>query len=167
MYSSTPLELASAVGLQSWHDHAQWHAAKLPCAPDLVPIYADVICRTIAAVRGKTRKCLVLDLDNTLWGGVIGDDGPEGIRLGQGSAEGEAYLAIQRAAIEYRARGIVLAVSSKNDEMVAREPFRTHPEMLLKEEHIAVFRANWQDKASNLRAIAEQLNIGIESSGIS
>ena len=155
--------LASAVGLQSWHDHAQWHAAKLPCAPDLVPIYADVICRTIAAVRGKTRKCLVLDLDNTLWGGVIGDDGPEGIRLGQGSAEGEAYLAIQRAAIEYRARGIVLAVSSKNDEMVAREPFRTHPEMLLKEEHIAVFRANWQDKASNLRAIAEQLNIGIES----
>jgi FkbH-like protein len=155
--------LANAVGLQSWHDPAQWHAAKLPFAPDLVPLYADLISRTVAAIRGKTRKCLVLDLDNTLWGGVIGDDGPEGIRLGQGSAEGEAYLAIQRAALEYRARGIVLAVSSKNDEAVAREPFRTHPEMLLKEDHIAVFQVNWQDKASNLQAIAERLNIGIDS----
>ena len=155
--------LASAVGLQNWHDPAQWHAAKLPFAPGLVPLYADFISRTVAAIRGKTRKCLVLDLDNTLWGGVIGDDGPEGIKLGQGSAEGEAYLAIQRAALEYRARGIVLAVSSKNDETVAREPFRTHPEMLLREDHIAVFQVNWQDKASNLRAIAERLNIGIDS----
>jgi FkbH-like protein len=155
--------LASSVGLQNWHDHAQWHAAKLPFAPELVPLYADFISRTVAAIRGKSRKCLVLDLDNTLWGGVIGDDGPEGIRLGQGSAEGEAYLAIQRAALEYRSRGIVLAVSSKNDEAVARGPFRTHPEMLLKEEHVAVFQANWTDKASNLRAIAEQLNIGIDS----
>jgi FkbH-like protein len=155
--------LANAVGLQSWHDPAQWHAAKLPFAPDLVPLYADFISRTVAAIRGKTRKCLVLDLDNTLWGGVIGDDGLEGIRLGQGSAEGEAYLAIQRAALAYRARGIVLAVSSKNDEAIAREPFRKHPEMLLREDHIAVFQVNWQDKASNLRAIAERLNIGIDS----
>src|SRR6185312_11511925 len=85
------------------------------------------------------------------------------IRLGQGSAEGEAFLAIQRAALEYRGRGIVLAVSSKNDDAVAREPFRNHPEMLLRENDIAVFQANWQDKASNLRAIAEQLNIGIDS----
>jgi len=156
-------KLANAAGLQSWHDPSQWHAAKLPFAPGLVPLYADFVCRTVAAIRGKTRKCLVLDLDNTLWGGVIGDDGLEGIRLGQGSAEGEAYLAIQRTALEYRARGIVLAVSSKNDEAVAREPFRTHPEMLLREEHIAVFQVNWQDKASNLRAIAERLNIGIDS----
>jgi FkbH-like protein len=155
--------LANAVGLQRWHDPAQWHAAKLPFAADLVPLYADLISRTVAAIRGKTRKCLVLDLDNTLWGGVIGDDGPEGIRLGQGSAEGEAYLAIQRAALEYRARGVVLAVSSKNDEAVAREAFRTHPEMLLREDHIAIFQVNWHDKASNLRAIAERLNIGIES----
>jgi FkbH-like protein len=105
----------------------------------------------------------VLDLDNTLWGGVIGDDGLEGIALGQGSAEGEAYLSVQRAALEYRSRGVVLAVSSKNDEAVAQKPFREHPDMLLKEGHITVFRANWQDKASNIRLIAEQLNIGIDS----
>ena len=121
------------------------------------------LARTVAAIRGKARKCLVLDLDNTLWGGVIGDDGLEGIKLGQGSAEGEAFLAIQRMALEYRARGIVLAVCSKNDDAVARQPFRAHPDMLLKEEHIAVFQANWHDKASNLRSIAEQLNIGTDS----
>jgi HAD superfamily phosphatase (TIGR01681 family) len=155
--------LASAVGLENWHDPLQWHSAKLPFAQDIVPLYADFVCRTIAAICGKARKCLVLDLDNTLWGGVIGDDGLEGIRLGQGSAEGEAFLTVQRAALEYRTRGIVLAVSSKNDDAVARQPFREHPDMLLKEEHIAVFRANWNDKASNLRGIAAELNIGIDS----
>jgi FkbH-like protein len=155
--------LANAVGLQNWCNPAQWHAAKLPFDQDMVPLYADLVCRTIAAIRGKSRKCLVLDLDNTLWGGVIGDDGVEGITLGQGSADGEAYLAIQRMALEYRSRGIVLAVCSKNDDAVARQPFREHPDMLLREEHIAVFQANWNDKASNLRAIAEELNIGIDS----
>jgi FkbH-like protein len=155
--------LASVVGLGDWHDPGHWNSAKLPMAPHLVPLYADLIARTVAALRGRTRKCLVLDLDNTLWGGVIGDDGLEGIALGQGSAEGEAYLSVQRAALEYRSRGVVLAVSSKNDEAVAQKPFREHPDMLLKEGHITVFRANWQDKASNIRLIAEQLNIGIDS----
>jgi FkbH-like protein len=155
--------LANAIGLQNWHEPAQWHASKLPFAQSMVPLYAELVSRTIAAIRGKTRKCLVLDLDNTLWGGVIGDDGLEGIRLGQGSAEGEAFLAIQRVALEYRGRGVVLAVCSKNDDAVAREPFRAHPDMLLREHHIAAFLANWNDKAGNLRAIAEQLNIGIDS----
>jgi FkbH-like protein len=155
--------LAAAVGLQNWHDPTQWHSAKLPFAPELVPLYADLVARTVAAIRGKTRKCLVLDLDNTLWGGVIGDDGLEGIKLGQGSAEGEAFLAIQRMALEYRARGILLAVCSKNEDAIARQPFREHPDMLLKEDHIAAFQANWLDKASALRSIAEQLNIGIDS----
>jgi len=99
----------------------------------------------------------------TVWGGVIGDDGLGGILLGQGSAVGEAHLAVQRAALQLRERGIVLAVSSKNDDAVARGPFREHPEMLLKEEHIAVFQANWLDKASNLRAIAQTLNIGVDA----
>ena len=155
--------LASVVGLNDWHDPRHWHSAKLPMAPQFVPLYADLIARTVAALRGRMRKCLVLDLDNTLWGGVIGDDGLEGIVLGQGSAEGEAYLSVQRAALEYRSRGVVLAVSSKNDEAVAQKPFREHPDMLLKEDHITVFQANWQDKASNIRLIAERLNIGIDS----
>ena len=155
--------VAGWVGLDRWHDAGQWHAAKLPFDPELTPLYADVVARTVAAVRGTTRKCLVLDLDNTLWGGVIGDDGVDGIALGQGSARGEAFLAIQQAALALRQRGIILAVCSKNDDDVARVPFRDHPDMLLKEAHIASFVANWGDKATNLRAIASALNIGLDS----
>nr|WP_295664386.1 HAD-IIIC family phosphatase [Polymorphobacter sp.] len=155
--------VASWVGLDRWHDAGQWHSAKLPFDPDLIPLYADVVARTVAAIRGTTRKCLVLDLDNTLWGGVIGDDGVDGIALGQGSAKGEAFLAIQQMALGLRQRGIILAVCSKNDDDVARIPFRDHPDMPLKEEHIASFVANWGDKATNLRAIASALNIGLDS----
>ncbi len=155
--------LAGLVGLERWHDPGHWHASKLAFAPELIPLYADRIARTVAAARGASRKCLVLDLDNTLWGGVIGDDGVAGIRLGQGSAEGEAFLAVQRMALELRGRGIVLAVCSKNEEDAARLPFREHPDMLLREDHIAVFQANWTDKAANLRAIAEALNIGLDA----
>lgn len=155
--------LAGWVGTDRWHDAGQWHSAKLPFDPELVPLYADVVARTIAAIRGTTRKCLVLDLDNTLWGGVIGDDGVDGIALGQGSARGEAFLAVQQAALALRQRGIILAVCSKNDDDVARTPFRDHPDMPLKEAHIAAFVANWGDKATNLRAIASALNIGLDS----
>ena len=155
--------VAAWVGLDRWHDAAQWNAAKLPFDPDLVPLVADVVARTVAAIRGTTRKCLVLDLDNTLWGGVIGDDGVDGIALGQGSARGEAFLAVQQAALALRARGIILAVCSKNDDDVARVPFRDHPDMPLKEAHIASFVANWGDKATNLRAIAAALNIGLDA----
>jgi FkbH-like protein len=105
----------------------------------------------------------VLDLDNTLWGGVIGDDGLEGIVLGQGSASGEAFIAVQDYAREQARRGIILAVCSKNDEANAREPFEKHPEMLLKSGDIACFVANWQDKAANLRDIAQRLNIGLDA----
>lgn len=122
-----------------------------------------MVARVLAAVKGKTKKALVLDLDNTLSGGIIGDDGLDGIALGQGNATGEAFIAIQHLALDLRARGIVLAVCSKNEEAAARSPFQSHPEMLLKESDIAVFQANWTDKASNLRAIAETLNIGMDA----
>ncbi len=155
--------LAECVGLETWDDPGHWHASKLGFAPSLLPVYADVVARTMAAVRGLSRKCLVLDLDNTLWGGVIGDDGLDGIVVGQGSAVGEAYLAVQRMALALRARGVVLAVCSKNEDANARAAFRDHPDMLLREDHIAVFQANWTDKAANLRAIAETLNIGVDA----
>lgn len=154
---------AAAIGLSRWHDPRQWHAAKLATAPEAAPAHADLVVRAIAAIRGRSRKCLVLDLDNTIWGGVIGDDGVEGIALGQGSARGEAHLAVQRMALDLRERGIILAVCSKNEDATARLPFRQHPDMALKEQHIAVFQANWQDKASNLRAIAATLNIGLDA----
>jgi len=155
--------IAGTVGLWRWHDPLRWHDAKLPFSLDAIPLYADHVCRVIAAARGLARKCLVLDLDNTLWGGIIGDDGVEGIKLGQGSAAGEAHLAVQSFAADLRRRGIILAVCSKNEEAAALLPFTGHDEMLLKREQIAVFLANWVDKASNLKAIAEQLNIGVDS----
>ncbi|MDB5422834.1 MAG: hypothetical protein JWQ29_250 [Phenylobacterium sp.] len=155
--------LAASVGLEHWDAPRHWHASKLSFAPEMAPVYGDVVARTVAALRGRARKCLVLDLDNTLWGGVIGDDGVGGIQLGQGSASGEAFLAIQQIALELRRRGVVLAVCSKNEEAAARIPFREHPDMLIREEDIAVFQANWTDKAANLRAIAETLNIGVDA----
>lgn len=155
--------LAERIGTDSWFDPVQWAAYKLPFSSDCFPVYADVLGRLLGAIRGKARKCLVLDLDNTLWGGVIGDDGLEGIVLGQGSAVGESFLSVQQAVFDLRARGIVLAVCSKNEDEVARVPFRAHTEMLLREEHIAVFQANWIDKASNLEAIAKALNIGLDA----
>jgi FkbH-like protein len=155
--------LAERVGTDRWFDPVQWAAYKMPFAGDCVPIYADMVGRMLGAIRGKTRKCLVLDLDNTVWGGVIGDDGIGGISIGQGSALGESFVAVQESALELRDRGIILAVCSKNDDAVARAPFRDHPEMILKEDHFAVFQANWTDKASNLEAIAEKLNIGLDA----
>jgi FkbH-like protein len=155
--------LAETVGLSAWHDPTLWNMAKIPFSNTYLPIYADLTCRLIAAVRGKSRRCLVLDLDNTLWGGVIGDDGLEGIILGQGDPQGEAFLGIQRAALILRERGVVLAVSSKNNDETARLPFRNHPEMLLREKHVAVFQANWNDKATNIQAIAQELSLGLES----
>ncbi len=155
--------LASKVGLDLWNDARGWHKAKLPASLDATPLYAEHICRLLGAERGKARKCLVLDLDNTLWGGVIGDDGIDGIALGQNSAVGEAFVALQRFILDLRRRGVILAVCSKNEEANARLPFRDHPEMVLKEDHIAVFTANWSDKANNIREIAAALNIGTDS----
>ncbi len=155
--------LAGAVGADRWHDPGLWNLGKIACSQQVVPLYADHVCRLVMALRGKAKKCLVLDLDNTVWGGVIGDDGLAGIVLGQGSPTGEAHLAVQALALALRDRGIVLAVSSKNEDAIARLPFHEHPDMLLRESHIAAFQANWQDKASNLRAIAKALNIGVDA----
>ena len=150
-------------GLAYWHDHALWHRAKQEISPVATALYGDLVMRLLAARQGRSYKCLVLDLDNTLWGGVIGDDGLEGIVCGQGSAAGEAFVAFQSYARELAKRGVILAVCSKNDEANAFAPFDQHPEMLLKRTDISFFVANWQDKASNIRAIAQRLNIGIDT----
>jgi FkbH-like protein len=155
--------LAETVGLADWHNSQLWNVAKFSFSDELIPLYADHVARTVAAIRGKSRKVLILDLDNTVWGGVIGDDGLEGIKIAQGDATGEAHLAVQRMALDLRQRGIVLAVCSKNTEEVAREPFEKHLEMLLKLDHIAVFQANWNDKATNIQAIADELSLGLDA----
>ena len=154
---------ACEVGTDKWFDPVYYNQSKIPFALEFSPLAADRICSILAAIAGKSGRALVLDLDNTVWGGVIGDDGLEGIQIGQGSPQGEAFLAIQRLALQLHSRGVVLAVCSKNEESTAKLPFLKHPDMLLKLEHIAVFQANWRDKASNVQAIAQTLNLGIDS----
>jgi FkbH-like protein len=144
-------------------DPVRWHHAKQLVSPVLSPFYGDLVARVAAAIAGLSRKCLVLDLDNTLWGGVVGDDGVDGIRLGQGSAEGEAHLALQRYVAQLGRRGIILTVCSKNDPAIAEAAFKEHPEMVLRHDQMAAFVANWEDKASNIRAIARMLEIGTDS----
>jgi len=150
-------------GIDAWFDVARWLQGKIEIAPQSASRYGELVARLIAAQRGQSRKCLVFDLDNTLWGGVIGDDGMEGIVLGEGSAQGEAHSSLQRYAKQLKDRGVILAVCSKNDLATAEMVFRDHPEMVLRRTDIAAFVANWNDKPENLIAIAEQLNIGLDS----
>jgi FkbH-like protein len=154
---------AARDGMAAWHDPALWHRSKQEVSPVAGPTYGELVARAIAARQGRSYKCLVLDLDNTLWGGVIGDDGLDGITIGQGSPLGEGFLAVQEYAKELARRGVILAVNSKNDEANAREPFEKHPDMVLRSNDIASFRANWNDKAANIRAIAKDLNIGLDA----
>lgn len=155
--------VAARDGLSSWYDEPLWHRSKQEIHPRVSHVYGDQLGRLFAAMRGRSRKCLVLDLDNTLWGGVLADDGLDGIVLGQGTALGEAFVAFQRYALGLSQRGIILAVCSKNDESVALEAFTRHPEMVLRRGDIACFVANWNDKAANLREIARRLNIGLDA----
>ncbi|HMF77944.1 MAG TPA: HAD-IIIC family phosphatase [Bryobacteraceae bacterium] len=154
---------AESDGMKEWHDPGLWHRAKQEIHPRVSHIYGDLTARLLAALQGRSYKCAVLDLDNTLWGGVIGDDGLAGLLLGQGHAVGEAHIEFQRFLQELGRRGVILAVCSKNDDHNARLPFCEHPEMVLREADIACFVANWNDKASNLRQIAANLNIGLDS----
>lgn len=154
--------LASEFGRRQWFDERYWFHSKHAFSLDAIGLVAHSAARLIAAAKGSAKKCLVLDLDNTLWGGVIGDDGVDGIRLGA-KADGEAYMAFQSYVLALKERGVILAVCSKNDDANAKEPFERHPDMRLRLDDIAVFRANWNNKVDNIRDIAATLNIGIDS----
>jgi FkbH-like protein len=155
--------LIASDGLSAWYDPGMWHHSKHEVHPCAAEMYGEQVARLVAAGRGRSAKCLVLDLDNTLWGGVVGDDGLNGIVLGQGSGQGEAFVEFQRYVKGLSLRGVILAVCSKNDRENALEPFERHPEMVLRTKDIACFVANWTDKAANLRSIAKQLNIGLDA----
>lgn len=130
---------------------------------DALPYVAARVVDIISALRGQVKKCLILDLDNTLWGGVIGDDGLEGIQLGHGLGIGKAFSEFQQWVKKLRQRGIIICVASKNDEATAKEPFLHHPDMVLSLDDIAVFQANWDTKVDNIRTIQHILNIGFDS----
>ncbi|MCI8378541.1 MAG: HAD-IIIC family phosphatase [Lachnospiraceae bacterium] len=154
---------ASYIGKKAWFDPAAWFWHKASFSVDYIGAVAGLIAGQIAAFYGKIRKCLVLDLDNTLWGGVVGDDGCNGINLDPNDAAGEAYLAFQRYLLRLKERGIILAVCSKNDLETAKEPFEKNPNMLLRLGDFAAFRANWENKAENIVGIAGELNIGLDA----
>lgn len=154
--------LACQVGLEGFLDARRWYSYKIPTTPRGSLEIARSVASIIAASYGRTRKCLVLDLDNTLWGGVIGDDGVDKIKLGRETAQAEAYTAFQEYCLSLRHRGILLAVCSKNDEAVALQGLE-HPDAVLRREHFSAFVANWEPKHQNIEAIAQQLNIGLDS----
>ncbi len=153
--------LAASFGKDRWFDDRYWYVAKQAVSLAALPALARHTAAAIAAQLGLTRKVLVLDLDGTLWGGIVGEDGLGGIQLGQGSPDGEAFSAFQRYCKALSERGVVLAVCSKNDPDAARLPFRQHPDMVLTEEDIAVFVADWAPKPEGLRHIARTLNLGL------
>ena len=144
-------------------DERLYALCKQPYAMAALPEVADTLAAAAAGRLARSRKVLVLDLDNTVWGGVVGDVGMEGLVLGQETAEGEAFLAVQRYAQALARRGVILAVCSKNVEAVANAAFRDHSAMVLKPEDIACFVANFDDKATNIRAIAQTLNVGLDA----
>jgi FkbH-like protein len=155
-------QISSWIGRRQFFDERLWALAKSLCSLEAMPEVAQNIVDIALATIGRAVKCVVLDLDNTLWGGVVGDDGLEGIGLGD-LDDGGAFRSLQLFMRELWRRGILLAVCSKNNEEIARRVFREHPDMVLREEHIAVFVANWDDKASNIAKIREKLNIGYDA----
>jgi FkbH-like protein len=141
---------------------AGWYMAKMPYGPDTLKAAVADVMSALRAMRGDARKLIVVDLDDTLWGGIVGDAGWEGLALGGHDPVGEAHQDFQRALKALASRGVLLAIASKNDEAVALEAIREHPEMLLRERDFGAWRINWQDKASNIAAIAEELNLGLQ-----
>jgi FkbH-like protein len=154
---------AARIGRTKWFDRRWWYEAKYAVSPECTAAYCHRIAAVVGSIYGLTKKCLVLDLDNTLWGGVIGDDGLSGITFGEGSGAGEAHKAFQVYVKSLKRQGVLLAVCSKNDEATALEPFLKNAEFPLKLEDFDVFVANWSPKGENIAAIARKLNIGLDS----
>jgi len=154
--------ISARIGLNQWFDPERWFSYKIANTVQGSVAIASSLAALIGAMYGRSRKVLVLDLDNTLWGGVIGDDGPDKILLGRETPISEAYTAFQEYCLSLRERGVLLAVCSKNEEDVAKQGF-AHPDSVLKLEHISAFRANWAPKHENILAIAKELNLGVDS----
>lgn len=163
-FSLCDIEFLSCLyGTQKAWDARQWYENKQIFAPDFQPYIARELAHTITLVRSASKKVVVLDLDNTLWGGVIGDDGLEGIEIGTTSARGEAFRDFQLYIKSLKERGFLLAVCSKNDEEKALEPFEKHPDMILRADDFVSFKANWGPKSDNIQEISDELKLGLDS----
>jgi FkbH-like protein len=154
--------LVALSGARWWTLHRSWFLAHARVPEDLASVLGRDYAAIGAALRGLTRKCLVLDLDDTLWGGVVGEAGVDRVQVGD-DYPGNVFRAIQKVALQLHERGVVLALNSQNEEEDGWAPFRRRPEMALKPEHFAASRINWTDKVTNLRALAAELRLGLDS----
>ncbi len=162
VYPVDALSLQLNLGRDFFFDAALYYHAKMSVSMDALPYLAKAVIDVVNAMNGKIKKCVILDLDNTLWGGIIGDDGMGGIEIGE-YGKGHVFTNLQRWIKQLKDCGIILAVCSKNEADIAREPFEKHEEMILRLSDISIFVANWNDKASNIKMIQESLNIGMDS----
>lgn len=156
------LTIQMRIGLETFSNPQLYYSSKMEISMEALPFVAKAVVDILLAMEGRVKKCIVLDLDNTLWGGVIGDDGLAGIEIGE-FGKGHVFTNIQYWLKLLKEYGIILAVCSKNDEETAREPFERHKEMVLRLADISLFVANWNDKATNIKLIQESLNIGMDS----
>jgi FkbH-like protein len=154
--------LVARHGRLRWNDDSKWHTVRLPIAADHISDMAFEWIRFIVPLAGKIAKAVAVDLDNTLWGGILGEDGPEGIKLGV-EYPGVIYQAIQRRLLDLNHRGILLVICSKNDHSEVMDILNGHPGMILRPEHFAAMRINWGDKPENLKDIASELNLALDS----
>lgn len=154
--------VASQLSAEEMHDTKLYCMAKLPYTLNALPMVAQQVISVIKARMGWIKKCIILDLDNTLWGGVVGDDGSTGIKIGE-LGTGQAFTYFQCWLKQLKERGILLAVCSKNEEATAKEPFISNPDMVLHLEDISLFVANWQNKAQNIIEMQKTLNIGMDT----
>jgi FkbH-like protein len=156
------LYLSAQVGLEVWHGHTYWYNFHMAVSPTATVALARNVAAIVKSTYGRSKKCLVLDLDNTLWGGVVGDDGVQNLILGRDHPVGEAFLDFQRYVKDLQRRGVILAVCSKNDVENAKEGF-SHPDCILELGDFSVFKVNWNPKPESIREIAAELNIGLDS----
>jgi FkbH-like protein len=156
------LYLSARVGLDAWAGQSYWYSFHMALSPTAAVALAHNVAGIVKSIYGKSKKCLILDLDNTLWGGVVGDDGVQNLILGRDHPVGEAFVDFQQYVRDLRRRGVILAACSKNDAENAKEGF-SHPDSILKLEDFSAFKANWSPKPQNIREIAADLNIGLDS----
>ena len=155
--------IARQLGERETYDYRFWYSSGAPFAVKFLRRYAAAIAGVVRSLRGKARKCLVLDCDNTLWGGVLGEDGIEGIRLSSDTLPGAYFQAFQRSVLDLQARGVIIALCSKNNEADVLDVIDNHPDCLLRREHLATWRVNWNEKAQSIAELSDELNIGRDS----
>lgn len=155
--------LASDLGVMNWHDSTFYNLGEFPFNNDFLEVYSYKLSNLISIIKGNVKKVLILDLDDTIWGGTIGDVGYEGIKIGYSDPESKSFLNFQKTILNLKERGVILAVCSKNDLNLAKSAFIKRKDMILKLKDISVFKANWENKAKNITEIQKELNLSYNS----